>query len=71
MKKRAVMDRKNELEALRILEMHTERYGAQFKAIIRLNNGEEREAIGDTASDAQQQAMSGLELDWSFSKSTM
>ncbi len=55
-----------EAQPLQMVEMHTERFGSQFRAIIRLSNGEEREAIGDTAAEAQRKAMAGLDLDWSF-----
>ncbi len=54
-------------QSLQLLEMHTERFGGQYRAVIRLNNGEEREAIGETAGEAQRKAMAGLDLDWSFS----
>ena len=56
------------VDPLQLVEMHTERFGAQFRATIVLNNGEEREAIGETAAEAQRNAMLGLELDWSFSR---
>ena len=68
MKKQTRKLKEPKKDPLLLVEMHTERFGTQFKAVIRLNNGEEREAIGESAAEAQRKVMSGLDLDWSFTR---
>lgn len=53
-------------EPLTIVELHIEKYGNEYRAIIKLSNGEEREAIADTPTSAQIKALHGLDCSWTI-----
>lgn len=54
-------------EPIRVIELHTEKFGNQYRATIKLSNGEEREAIADDPTTAQIKVLEGLEFEWSSS----
>ncbi|MCX7835716.1 MAG: hypothetical protein N2450_06560 [bacterium] len=61
------MKRKKQIEEpVRVVEIHTEKFGNQYRAIIKLSNGEEREAIADDPTTAQIKVLHGLEFEWSL-----
>ncbi|MDK9699698.1 MAG: hypothetical protein OEM52_06115 [bacterium] len=48
--------------ATHIVELNTERYGAKFRTMVRLSNGEEHEAIADNPQESESQIMKSLSI---------
>ena len=47
-----------------VTSMITEQVGKRYRSIVTLNNGKVREALGDSAYNAEKNALFGLNVDW-------